>query len=293
MGPAKRETGPHSYKVQDALTHRSPIDTAGFTWPAGQRAAVSLTYDDGLPVHREVVAPRLAELGLSATFYVNAHAGVTADPLAWRAVADAGHELGNHLLFHPCRHEPADGYGWLDPAYNLVDYSLGRWRDEVRIANALLKLIDGRDARSLGNTCCHDALGPTDDPTPLGPLALEQCVAARGPYSSKVVTPATLDLGSLGHFGADGRPFDALWGWIDAAAAAGGWVILMIHGVGAGTHGSLHLDSAVHERLVKRLSERRDALWTAPVVDVAQHLVGLGSAAAAVPATTDHPGEGH
>ena len=257
------------------------MSTRGFLWPGGQRAAVSLTYDDGLAVHRESVAPRLAALGLGATFYVNAHAGVTADPRAWRAVADAGHELGNHLLFHPCRHEPAEGYAWLDPAYDLVRYSPERWRDEVRVANAMLKLIDGRDARSLGNTCCHDALGPAEHPVPLGPLALEQCVAGRGPYNSKVVTPATLDLGSLGHFGADGRGFDELWGWIDAAAAAGveeggGWVILMIHGVGAGTHDALQLDPVVHERLVTQLAERRDALWTAPVVDVAQHLRATG-----------------
>ena len=35
-------------------------------------ALICLTYDDALPVHRETVAPDLAERGLRGTFYVPA-----------------------------------------------------------------------------------------------------------------------------------------------------------------------------------------------------------------------------
>ena len=39
-----------------------------FTWPDGQRCAVSLTYDDALPVHHQVVAPLLTARKFTATF---------------------------------------------------------------------------------------------------------------------------------------------------------------------------------------------------------------------------------
>ncbi|MGB1892738.1 MAG: polysaccharide deacetylase family protein, partial [Candidatus Latescibacterota bacterium] len=69
-------------------------------WPEGKRGAVSLTYDDALPVHYEHVAPLLEEHGLRATFYTNV-LSLGANPEAWRQVAAQGHELGNHSIFHP------------------------------------------------------------------------------------------------------------------------------------------------------------------------------------------------
>lgn len=243
----------------------------GFRWPAGQRAAVSLTYDDALPVHRDVVAPRLAGLGLLATFYVNAGRTLTDDPLAWKPVADLGHELGNHTLFHPGRREPPEQYDYLPEHYNLVHYKPDRWRDEVRVANCLLRLIDGREQRSFGNTFCHYELGPADAKLPLAPLILEQFVAGRGPFNSKIITPGNLNYGALGHFGADGRPFEELRDLVDQAVARGGWLILMIHGVGPDTH-SLFLDPAVHEQLLTHFHTHLPELWVAPVVDVANHL---------------------
>ncbi len=67
-------------------------------------ALICLTYDDALPIHREVVAPLLAERGLRGTFYIPAARDdlhVNLD--GWRKVAQLGHELGNHSCFHPCR----------------------------------------------------------------------------------------------------------------------------------------------------------------------------------------------
>lgn len=253
------------------------MDANGFHWPDGQRAAVSLTYDDALPVHHEHAAPRLREAGLNATFYCNAHEGFTKDPRPWRAVAAAGHELGNHMLFHPCRREPAEGYDWLPPCYDLVGYTPERWLDEARIANCLLNLIDGREARSFGNTCCHAELGPADAPVALSDLILKRCVAGRGPFNSRIVTPASLDYGALGHFGADGKTFSQIESWLTQTIDAGGWVILMIHGVGPDTHDhGLFIQDSVHAQLLGHLSAHRRDIWTAPVVDVARHLQQAG-----------------
>jgi len=68
-------------------------------------ALVCLTYDDALPVHRQVVAPLLAERGLRGTFYIPAARDDFHNHLEdWRKVAAMGHELGNHSCFHSCFH---------------------------------------------------------------------------------------------------------------------------------------------------------------------------------------------
>jgi peptidoglycan/xylan/chitin deacetylase (PgdA/CDA1 family) len=102
-------------------------------------ALIYLTYDDSLAVHRETVVPDLADRGLRGTFYVPAARADLHERVAgWRAVT-AGHELGNHSCWHPCRGRPS----WLPRAYHLEDYDCRRIRDELLMANSVLHLIDG------------------------------------------------------------------------------------------------------------------------------------------------------
>ena len=71
------------------------------SWPGGARAAVSLTFDDGLDSQLDVALPLLDARRQRATFFVTGEqlARRTAD---WRAVAARGHELANHSATHPC-----------------------------------------------------------------------------------------------------------------------------------------------------------------------------------------------
>ena len=103
-------------------------------WPAAHQAAVSLTFDDGLDVHLEVVMPLLEAAGLRGTFYVNPDtdydyggyvsdggggAGAAAESQSkwerqvggWVSAATRGHEVGNHTTHHPC----SCNYGFSDP----------------------------------------------------------------------------------------------------------------------------------------------------------------------------------
>ena len=49
------------------------MSTDDFRWPDGQECAVSLTYDDGLPVHHEHVGPALVEVAKYVRDYQEAH----------------------------------------------------------------------------------------------------------------------------------------------------------------------------------------------------------------------------
>ena len=71
-------------------------------WPDGRRAAVSLTYDDGLDSQLANVAPALDALGLKATFFITEE-NMDARLTDWVALGKDGHEIGDHTVTHPCK----------------------------------------------------------------------------------------------------------------------------------------------------------------------------------------------
>lgn len=234
--------------------------------PSESRCIVSLTYDDALPCHFESVAPLLEEHGLHGTFYVPCGPSLFAHSEAWREVAAQGHELGNHTLFHPCH-----DVSWLDEAYNLRHYTARRWTDEVRLANDILSLIDGRTVRSFGNTCHHNAIGSGKAASTVDALAPAHFIAARGEHTGKPVDLKKIKWFNLGTRGADGATFEELRAEITRMNRHGGWLILTMHGVGSRDH-NLHIGEDDHTRLVEWLATQQDTLWTAPVRAVAEAL---------------------
>jgi hypothetical protein len=250
------------------------IDTSSFAWPDDTRGAVSLTYDDALPCHFEVVAPAWETHGVRVTFYTQIN-NLFNHHEAWRAVAAAGHELGNHSIFHPCRKRPADD--WIADEYDLKTYTPRRWSDEMRVASSILSSVDGKIERSFGNNCCDNELGEGPTLHSLEPLIEELFVAGRGCFVDRAVDVSTVNFNALGHYGGDARDFERLRNEIDDAVEAGRWMIYMIHGVGEGTH-NLFIDPDVHERLVDYLGQRQDSIWTAPVATVARYLRDRASA---------------
>lgn len=234
--------------------------------PSHPRCIVSLTYDDALPCHFESVAPLLEEHDLRGTFYVPCSPAFFTHAESWREVATQGHELGNHTLFHPC-HDAT----WLDEAYDLRHYTASRWTDEVRLANEVLSLIDGRSVRSFGNTCHHNIVGSGKTAANIDALAPKHFVAARGELTGKPVDLKKINWFNLGTRGADNTSFDELREEIDRMSVRGGWLILTMHGVGARDH-KLHVDEDAHTRLIEWLAARQETIWTAPVRVVAEAL---------------------
>jgi hypothetical protein len=243
-----------------------------FRWPSGQKCAVSLTYDDGLPIHTEYVGPSLAAAGLYATFFALINSDPLHHPEKWRDLAAAGHELGNHTLFHPCRR--GDDRKWVPPYYSLSDYTPQRLRTELRIANLVLNLIDGKSERTYGNTCCDTTIGSDEQETAMDDILSEMFVAARGPFISQVADVRKgINLMQVGHFGADSMFMDLakIQQTVESAAKIGGWAVFMIHGVGEGTH-EMHMKRAIHEQLVAWLAANKADVWTAPFIEVARHV---------------------
>lgn len=231
--------------------------------PGRRRCIVSLCYDDGLTCHHAEVAPLLHQHGLRATFYPHLQGGFLADAAHWREVAAAGHEIGNHTLFHPCYDAK-----WLDRTYHLRHYTPQRWNDEVKLANAVLHLVDGCTLRTFGNTCHDNLLGEGAGLVRLDTLAPQHFVAARGEHTRRPVDLAAPNWFNLGNRGIDGCKFDELRSELDELRTRGGWLIYTLHGVG-GRADSLHIAENEHHRLIEWLATRQDDIWVAPVRTVA------------------------
>jgi peptidoglycan/xylan/chitin deacetylase (PgdA/CDA1 family) len=238
-------------------------------FPNGAVCAVSLSYDDSVPIHHQRVAPLLHAHGLHGTFYLSINSLHTPDE--WKKVAAQGHELGNHSLFHPCRREPPGNYGWLAEDYDLANYSPRRFRDELEVANKFIDMLDGGRPRTYGNNCTHLTIGRGHKLEPMDPILDDLFVAARGAITGEPVDPANPAFTRLGHYNGDGKTFEQLRAEIEGARARGGWIIYMFHGVGKDTH-NLYVDEEEHRKLVEWLDQESASIWTAPVVDVAQHL---------------------
>lgn len=84
-----------------AVRGRSSSVFAPSVWrgPAGGRS-IALTFDDGPSEATPAILEVLATHGISATFFM-CGANVERLPAVARAVAEAGHEIGNHSYQHP------------------------------------------------------------------------------------------------------------------------------------------------------------------------------------------------
>lgn len=136
----------------------------------GKRAAVSLTYDDSLNVHLDTVAPALDSHGFHGTFYINGGFETVPKRLdEWRALADEGHELGNHTLFHPCE-GGRSGREWVQPALDLTQWTPVRFHDNLVVNNTLLTAMDGRTERTFAYPCGDTKAGGEDYVKSITPL---------------------------------------------------------------------------------------------------------------------------
>jgi peptidoglycan/xylan/chitin deacetylase (PgdA/CDA1 family) len=233
----------------------------------GRRAALSLTYDDTLDCHLDLVAPALESRGFRGTFYTPVNDTLLRRMDQWSETSRRGHELGNHTLFHPCR--SYGGATWIQPWRDLKTYDLARWEAEVDLANLVLNRIEGRSDRSYGNTCHNNFIGPDDAPLCLDAHMLPRFVAARGTKRDvdESIDPRNLTPGNLGTLGGDGLSPDAMKQLVDMAVARGHWIILTFHHVGP-VERRLTIAETTHNALLDHCASLHNDLWVAPVRDI-------------------------
>lgn len=183
----------------------------------------------------------------------------------WRAAARAGHELGNHTLFHQCSGSIADR-AWVQAHRDLDRVSVEQVKDQAVVANTMLYAIDGRRERTF--------TAPCGDPLAAGrnylPAIASEFVAIKAgggtgvPHAMDQVDPYAVSVAAP--VGLSGKQLIDL---VKQAHARGTMVNLTFHGVGGDY---LSVSSAAHEELVKFLAEHRRDYWTDTFLNIMQHV---------------------
>jgi len=229
----------------------------------GKKCAVVLTYDDALNVHLDNVLPVLDSLGLKGTFYLPGFfPGFRARVRDWSVVAQRGHELGNHTLFHPCEGS-APGREWVPPDYDLSRYTVRRMVDEIAMANALLEAMDGRKERTFAYPCGDKKAGDTSYVSDVKRLF----PGARG-VQGKTQAFDDIDLYDVGSYMIDGLSGEEMIRLVRDGEAKNALVVFLFHGVG-GEH-SLNVSLAEHRKLLSFLKQHEQEIWVTTLLDVCE-----------------------
>ncbi len=240
-----------------------------FPWPKGAKAAVVLTYDDGMDTHLDNAAPDLEAAGLRGTFFVPGHSESLAKRLPeWRALATRGHELANHAIFHPCLRKPPGQAEreWVKPEYALESYTVGRLRDEVAAMNTTLLAVDGEAVRTFAYNCCDTTAGGQSYVEALRPLFL----AARAGEDRIAADLVSLDTMLVPSWAATNVTGPELVAFAQKALDAGGLAVFQFHGVGGEW---IPVSREAHRELLAWLAANRQTVWADTFKRVMTHVV--------------------
>ena len=230
-------------------------------WPGRARAAVSLTYDDGLDSQLANAVPALDAAGFKATFFLTQE-NMAARLDDWTRVAAEGHEVADHTMTHPCE---------------LKGFRTSSFRDtQVQPMEAFLDEHFGADrVRTYAYPCGETGLGA-------GPVARRRArylKALRG----EVIAARTVE-------GAPNDPRRVLrdrfrlagfeptyevdtprlaFRYVRQAIGAGAWAILVFHEILPERRQDGDTRIAVHQQVLDWL--KAAPVWCAPMGEVFQH----------------------
>ena len=238
-----------------------------FSWPNGAKAAICLTYDDGLACHVNHVAPILNEFGLKGTFFAQGNAtSIQNEPEKWRQLAKEGHELANHTMYHPCQKvkEGREIFDWVKPEYDLNFYTKAQLLEELKASDSLLYQIDRVSKRTFAYTCCdHEVSGESfvEDIRPL-------FSAARlvGPIPDSL---QGLDLMLMPSWAVSENTGLEMIDYVKSAAQKGTVGTIMFHGVGADYQ---KVSEEAHLELITYLAQNQDKYYVATFKEITDYI---------------------
>lgn len=244
-----------------ADAQRFPVES--FAWPAGRRAAVSLTFDDARQSQVATGIPILGRHGLRGTFFVSI-GSLEQRPDDWKRAAETGHEIANHTLTHPCSGNFGFAHG------NALElYTLDRMEDELTEASETIEQLVGVRPRTFAYPCGQTYVGRGENARSYVPLVARHFLAGRNAFDEIHNDPTFCDLAQLFSLDADQKGLDTLLGWVGAARAAGGWLILMVHDIGG--DGRQTINAQVLDSLCRELTATPD-VWVDTMAAVAEHI---------------------
>ena len=253
----------HSPRPRPIVANQT-IATGSFVWPQGKRAAVSLTFDDARASQLDAGIPILNEYGTKATFYVsmeNAEKRVD----GWKAVAAAGHEIGNHSMRHAC----TGNFPW-SRQKALEDYTLAQMAAELDEASAKVESLLSVRPLTFAYPCGQKYVGRGEQTRSYVPLVAKRFLAGRGWRDESANDPAFCDPAQLMTIEFDGLTFEQLKVLVDETAKNGFWLVLCGHDIGPGGRQTTRVDTL--RSFCQYARDPANGLWVDTVANVARYV---------------------
>jgi len=253
------------FGVAGAARARQVPAQPAYVWPEGAKAAVSITYDDGLNSQLDNAVPELDRHGFKATFFLTEENIRQGRRLAeWEQLARDGHEVANHTVTHPCAlHGVEPGAferGEIDRMESYLDanFSADRTRTYAYPCGYLGIGHGGRRERYTRYRQILERDGVIAARTTAGaPNQPSEALADR--FNLHAFEPT-----DEADMTAPARRYLA------SATAQGAWAILVFHDVLPrwGTEGDASI--SVHRRILQHVAEM--GAWVAPMGKVFEHI---------------------
>jgi hypothetical protein len=235
-----------------------------FTWPAGKRAAVSLSFDDARVSQIDAGIPILDRYNVKATFYLTP-SRVPERMAGWQHAVANGHEMGNHTVSHPC----SGNFIW-SRSNALEDYTLDRMAQELHDANDTIRSELGVAPKTFAYCCGQKYVGRGETQQSFVPLIAKHFVAGRGFRDEDANDPSYVDLAQLYGVDGDSQPFETLRDWIDKAVRQNGWLVFAAHDVGDFPRQSMATD--VLDAVCAYCTEPANGIWIDTVAAIGQYI---------------------
>ncbi len=243
-----------------------PMTTAQeIQWPRGKMMALSLTFDDARESHPTVGLPLFNELDAQVTFYVIPSA-VQAKLEGWKALVEAGHELGNHTLVHPC----SGNFPWAR-GKALENYNLIAMRAELTEASSRIEALTGVKPVSFAYPCGQSYVGRGRETESFVPLIAELFETGRDWLNEAPNNPIYADFAQLQGISMDGKDFkEDIKPILKRAANNGDWVILAGHEIGEGGFQTTKVQML--RDLMEYVRDPQYGIWMAPVKEIHKYV---------------------
>jgi len=238
--------------------------STSFIWPEGNRAALSLSFDDGRQSQVDAGLALLDRHKVKVTFYVVPSA-VERRLDGWKKVVASGHEIGNHSLNHPC----TGNFTW-SRQKALEDYTFEKMRDELANANRRIKELLGVTAESFAYPCGQTFVGRGVETRSYVPAVAALFSSGRTWQDETANDPGFCDLAQATGLEMDGRDFEQILPIIEKAKESGQWVVLAGHDIGSDGQQTTRI--AMLEKLMSYANDPANKVWIAPVGTIAKYV---------------------
>jgi peptidoglycan/xylan/chitin deacetylase (PgdA/CDA1 family) len=239
-------------------------DSASFQWPEGNKAAISLSFDDARESQVIAGTPLLDQYNIKATFYV-VPASVEKQLEGWKKAVASGHEIGNHSLRHPC----TENFEW-SREKALENYTLDQMKTELIQCNNRIKELLGVKAEVFAYPCGQKFVGRGEQTKSYVPVVSKLFLAGRGWRDEGANDPEYCNFTQLTGIEMDGKNFDEILVLIEQAKRGGMWLLLAGHEMGDSGQQTTRLDML--KQLSEYVKDPANNIWIAPVGTVAKYI---------------------